>query len=247
MIKGNPLYPAKSVTEAMSLNEDIIELLKKEGCGMVGFADLRGLPKEARQNFDFGIAILLPLSKDAMYENKNGSPQRYYDEYLEINRRLPELASMAADLLVKKGYKALPMPQSAVVSDEDFRTVLPHKTVATLAGMGWIGKCATLVTEEYGSAVRIVVVLTNAPLECGTPVTRSRCGSGCMICTDVCPGKAVRGVLWEAGVDRSVLYDPLSCRPAARARAKELLGIEETLCAQCISNCPFTKRGLGYK
>ena len=45
-----------------------------------------------------------------------------------------------------------------------FRTVMPHKTVAVHAGLGWIGKSALFVTEKYGSAVRLTSVLTDAPL-----------------------------------------------------------------------------------
>ena len=231
----------------MSLNHEIIALLKREGCGIVGFADLRGLSKEARQNFDHGIVIALSYSKEAMRDNKNGSMQRYYDEWKPMVGRLNALVELTADFLIGKGYKALPKAQSMVVSDGDLRTVLPHKTVATLAGIGWIGKCAMLVTNEVGSALRMAVVLTNAPLDCGTPVTKSMCGPGCTACIDACPGKAPLGGMWETGVDRDAFFGARACHAAARARAKASLGINETLCGLCVSSCPFTKRGLGYE
>lgn len=231
----------------MSLNEEIVALLKKEGCNIVGFADLRRISKEARQNFDYGILIALSYTKEAMQDNKNGLPQRYYSEFRSINKRLPELAMLTSDYLVSRGYKALPKVQSMVVQDEDYRTVLPHKTVATLAGIGWIGKCATLVTNEVGSALRLIVVLTNASLECGTPITKSMCDSDCTICADVCPGKAPLGGMWEIGVDRQMFFNAFACRSAARTHAKLSLGIDETVCGLCISNCPFTKYGLGYE
>jgi len=231
----------------MSLNNEIIALLNREGCHIAGFADLRGLSKEARQNFDYGILIALSYTKEAMRDNKNGSPKRYFSEFTPINKRLPELAILIANFLIEKGYKALPKVQTMVVQDEDYRTALPHKTVATLAGISWIGKCATLVTHDVGSALRLTVVLTNAPLDCGTPVTESLCDPDCAICADVCPGKAPLGGFWKHGVDRDVFFNAHACRPAARAHAKKLLDIDETLCGLCISNCPFTKRGLGYE
>lgn len=231
----------------MYLNDEIIELLKEEGCSIVGFADLRCLSKEARQNFDRGILIALSYTKEAMWNNKAGLPRLYYEEFTAINRRLPQLATLTAQYLVGKGYKALAKVQSTVVQDEDYRTVLPHKTVATLAGVGWIGKCATLVTREVGSALRLTVVLIDAPLECGTPITKSLCAPGCTACVDACPGKAPLGGLWEVGVDRDAFFNAHACHPAARAHAKAALNIEETLCGLCISNCPFTQRGLGYE
>ena len=231
----------------MSLNDEIIAMLKQEDCTIIGFADLRCISKEARQNFDTGILIALSYTKEAMQDNKAGFPQKYYFEYMSINKRLLELATLTERLLVEKGYKALPKAQTMVVHDEDYRTVLPHKTVATLAGIGWIGKCATLVTNEVGSALRLIVVLTNAPLDCGMPVTRSKCNPTCTICADTCPGKAPLGGLWEENIDRDNFFNAHACHAAGHARAKELLGVEETICGLCISHCLFTKKGLQYE
>ena len=154
---------------------------------------------------------------------------------------------MTADLLMGMGYKAFAKIPQSVVQDCDYRTVLPHKTVATLAGIGWIGKCAALVTDKVGSALRVSVVLTDAPLDCGTPITISKCDPNCGVCVGACPGKAPQGGLWEAGIDREIIFNAHNCRTAARARAKALLDVEETLCGLCLSNCPFTKRALGYE
>jgi len=237
-------YPA---AETMSLNNEITILSKREGVNIIGFADLRCLSKEVRQNFDFGIVFALSYTKEAMSENKGGSPQRYHAELRSINKRLPELAAMIADLLIGRGYKACIRVSSTVVADEDHRTNLPHKTVGTLAGIGWIGKCALFVTEEVGSALRLGVVLTNAELECGTPVTKSRCGTDCACCADACPGKAVLGGSWMTGTDRDEFFNARACYSAGHARARATLGIDETVCGLCISSCPFTKRGLGYE
>lgn len=228
----------------MGLSDEIRNELYSMGASLIGFADLTVLPKEIRENFDYGIVIGLAYSKKAMQDNMNGDPQQYWSEWNAISKKLPQLATHTAYFLINKKYKALAKVLTMVVQDSDYRTVLPHKTVATLAGVGFIGKCAALVTKEFGSAVRIIVVLTNAPVECGVPVTRSLCDPKCNLCRNVCPGNAVKGLIWEAGTDRNDLLDPYACRRAARQRAKEKVGIEETLCALCISNCPWTKKAL---
>ncbi len=230
----------------MGLSDEIRNELFSLGASIVGFADLTDLPKNIRENFDYGIVIGLAYSRKAMQDNMNGDARQYWSEFAPINKRLPQLAIHTANKLIEKEYKALAKAQTMIVQDTDYRTVLPHKTVATLAGVGFIGKCATLVTKEFGSALRIIVVLTNAHLECGVPISKSLCDPECNICVNVCPGKAVKGELWEAGVDRSVFFDAHACRPAARSHAKENLGIEETLCALCISNCPWTRSALNY-
>ena len=231
----------------MSLSNELREYLNELGCDTVGFADLRCLPDEARQNFDYGILIALPFSKQAMQENMNGLPQKYDEEHEPMNRRFKELKKLTADFLISRGYDAVTDTPASVINNENLRALLSQKTVATLSGIGWIGKNAMLITSKFGSAVRLTVVLTNAPLECGTPVTKSMCDPNCTICADICPGKAPLGGLWEVGVDRDMFFDAHACHKAARKRAKETLNIEQTMCGLCISNCPFTKKGLGYQ
>jgi len=224
-------------------------LLNQEGCNIFGFADLRQLPRETRHDYDYGIIIGAPYTKEAMEENKNRQPQRYYDEMQAINNRLTHLANLTADFLSEQGYRAYAKTKAAVSQEETnfhFNTILPYKTVATLAGIGWIGKTALLVTKEVGSALRLAAVLTNAPLECGIPIIKSKCPPNCMICVNICPGKAAKSKLWEAGMEREEFFDPDACYAAARASANVLLGKDETICGQCISHCPITMAGLGY-
>ena len=232
----------------MSLNNEIIELLSRKGCDIVGFADLRGLSNEAHQGYSCGILMALSFTKEAMQENKNGFPQRYSDEHDPMTRRLRELKKLVADFITSKGYDVLVNTPASVVDDEKLRSRLPQKTLATLAGIGWIGKCALLVTNEVGSALRLTAVLTNAPLDCGTPIMKSKCDPNCTVCVDICPGKAPRGNLWEIGIDRDNFFNAHACQTAAISRAKELLNYDiDARCGLCISNCPYTKRGLGYE
>jgi len=230
----------------LSLSEEIRSELVSLGASIVGFADLTVLPKNIRENFDYGIVIGLAFSPKAMQDNMNGDARQYWSEYTPVNEKLRQLALHTADMLIEKNYKALAKVTTMIVRDEDYRTVLPHKTVATLAGVGFIGKCAALVTREFGSAVRIIVILTNAKLECGVPIKKPLCDPKCNICASVCPGKAIKGELWDTKTDRSVFYDAHACGSAVRRHAKEKLGIEGDICGLCISNCPWTRRALNY-
>jgi epoxyqueuosine reductase QueG len=230
----------------MFLNNEIIGLAKQENCDILGFADLRCLPNEARKNLDYGIIFALSFSKEALQENNNDLPKKYYDEHEPMNKSFKRLKNITSDFLIGKGYEAIINTPASIVNDETLRSLLPQKTVGTLSGIGWIGKNAMLITDEAGSAIRLTVVLTNAPLKCGTPITKSKCDPNCNICTDICPGKAPLGGLWEVGIDRNEFFNAHACRTTARARAKKLIGVETSICGLCISNCPFTKKGLGY-
>jgi len=230
----------------MTISRNIKNKLYDKGASLVGFADLRSLPANVRENFDFGIAILLAYTKEAMSDNLSGDMSRYHREWAGVNMKLAELGAFAAGLLTSAGYKAWGKTQPTVLQDQNMNTVLPHKTVGTLSGIGWIGKNAALVTREFGGAFRMVTVLTNAPLECGVPETESLCDPDCRICASVCPGQAVLGGQWRVGTPRGEFFDAFACKPAARARAKQLLDMDETLCALCISHCPWTRKALGY-
>jgi epoxyqueuosine reductase QueG len=227
----------------MTIGEYLKNRLLEKGASIVGFADLSGIPEDARDGFPFGIAIGAALDPVVVSGIGDGPTLQYYHEYNRLNALLNELGEYAESLLKQNGYAALAKTQKVVVTDESTkRTKLPHKTVATRAGLGWIGKCALLVTEEYGSALRISSVLTNAGLEAGTPVESSRCGE-CSVCRDCCPGGAVSGKRWEAGMDRDEFFKAFDCRRAALERSGKI-GLTETICGLCIYKCPWTQRYL---
>jgi len=228
------------------MNDVVLDRLTALNIEIVGFADLTSLPPLERENFPFGVVIGIPYSRESMIENIQGNPRMSYDEYNANNQRMADVGIALAGELAALGYKASAKPQYSIMFGSDFRSVLPYKTVARLAGLGWIGRCALLVTEEYGSALRLSMVLTDAPLHCGQPVTTSRCEGSCTTCRDVCPGHAPSGKLWEEGMDRDDFYDAAACNQAAHNRALSLMGIDHSICALCMSHCPFTRSALRY-
>lgn len=216
--------------------------LVSEGAALVGFADLRGLPEEVRQALPFGIAIAVTLYPEIIAGIGSGPTRDYHTEYQRANSLLAHLAAMTSDRLKESGFEAAfarPTVGSTEL-DENLSTPLPHKTVATRAGLGWVGKCALLITPQYGSAVRLTSVLTDAPFDPAEAVDASRCGN-CRACVDACPAKAPTGESWMAGLPRDRFFDAGRCRTMARHLAGSS-GIDETICGICIAACPFTGR-----
>lgn len=220
------------------LEEDLQKLLYGMGASLVGFADLSPM---AWDGLDRGVSVAAAIPAEVIRSIKEGPTREYSDAYHSLNDLLDRLVTAGADYLNKQGFRALAQTTDAVEETEDYRTKLPHKTVATRAGLGWIGKSALLVTERYGPAVRLSSLLTDAPLTCSEPIIESRCGT-CMACTDACPGRAVSGKLWEPDRDRDEFFHPLDCRRAARRLAAEKIHEEITLCGKCIYACPYAKR-----
>lgn len=217
--------------------------LKEKGASLVGFADLSQLPVEQRSGMNYGISMAVALDPEIVKGIQSAPTPEYYEEYKRVNKKLDGLVEYAGQLLHEHGYQAVLKTTTEVVIDPNSHSsVLPHKTVATRAGIGWIGKCALLVTEEFGSAIRISTVLTNAPLHTGSPINESRCGA-CDLCKQACPGDAPLGVNWDVSKTRDEFFNAHQCRKTAREKAAQI-GIEATICGKCIAVCPWTNRYL---
>lgn len=224
-----------------AMNHQIKEELLRLGADITGFGDLCGLPDEVRGGMPVGVSIAVVYPREVIRGIADSPTQAYADWYKTLNEKLDRAVCRGAQLLRDMGYQATAQTRSHVGNGEKAdNTILPHKTVATRAGIGWIGKSALLVTEQYGSAIRLSSILTDAPLQTAVPADRSRCGS-CTACTAACPAKAISGRLWEIGMQRDELLDPAACRKTARERARQSINAEITICGKCIEICPYTR------
>jgi len=229
------------MVRTMNLNERIRTMLKEQGGDLVGFADVSDLPVDMTGGLPAAVSIAVRLDPSVVSEISLGPTQRYYREYGRVNELLGKLCRQIADLLTTCGRQAEAI--EATTEKFDTRTLtmpIQHKTIATRAGLGWIGKSALLITEEYGPAVRLGSVLTDAEFETGEPVGTSLCG-GCHRCVDRCPAGAIAGPNWSVGAPRESIYDAFTCRDTAKNLSKHQ-GIDSTICGICINACPWTQK-----
>ena len=152
------------------------------GADLVGIADAGPLKALALNPIDLldgyecavSIAIRLPT---AIFDTISKRPTPIYSAtYQTVNRMLDELALHTALSLEKDGFRSLPIPASQVLDRKEWSGAISHKAVARMAGLGWQGKNLLLITPQYGSKVRLVTVLTNAPLIVDAPI-KNRCGN----------------------------------------------------------------------
>ena len=224
------------------ISRRIKEELSRFGADIVGFGNLDELPEDVREGLPTGISVAVVYPKKVILSIAELPTQEYREWYDKLNERLDSIVEHGAELLRGKGFRAVALTREYVGNGESKdNTTLPHKTVATRAGIGWIGKCALLVTEEYGSAIRLSSILTDAPLDTAQPINKSQCGE-CMVCTDACPGYAVSGKMWEVDIYRDEFFDPVKCRKTARERARLGFNGDITICGKCIEICPYTRR-----
>jgi len=216
--------------------------LTKYGADLIGIGDLYLIPNETRQNMPYGVSVAVAYEHDIIKGISEIPTKEYYEAFKNLNNKLDMIVSKGAEYLQNLGYEAYPQTTSIVALNKtDYSTLLPHKTVATRAGLGWIGKSALLITKKYGGAIRISAILTNAPLNPDMPIDQSECGD-CMICKSACPAGAISGCNWNIHTIRNELYDAIKCRITARQRVYEAFGIEVIQCGKCINVCPYTQR-----
>ena len=220
----------------MENNHWVEEILKDRNLALIGFADISGIDAEIRYGYQYGICIAIALK---VFPSTTSEPSKdYYDEYKAVSARLREASDFLADKIKECGFNAYSLAHEK--QNEAYRTQLPFKTLATRAGLGWIGKSAALITKEYGNAIRLNGVLTDLPIKVGTPVNESLCGE-CDKCVKHCPGHAITGNTWRLHIDRDILLDAVSCKKAVIERGK-VFNVSDGTCGICISVCPWTKQ-----
>lgn len=247
-------------TGSTNLLEELESVLTGSGAALVGVADLRdiasasaGQTQRSSSNhanerapedplfYPVGISVAVPVPAEIVAGIREAPTVAYAQAYRDLNAQLDAIVLAGERFLTSHGYRAFALTKARAGKTKinRYETLLPHKTVACLAGLGWIGKSCLLVTPEYGPAVRISTLLTDAPLHCAKPMLEPRCGA-CVQCAKACPAHAIKGMLWRAGSSRDDRLDLKACVAHMEQVSR---GLEQDLiCGACIAACPYTQR-----
>lgn len=218
-------------------------LLRDLGASLIGVADLSPEGLSPFPHLKTAVVWGLALDPAIVRTLIAGPSSAYGREYVAVNERLAAQEDHLVAYLEEHGYRAAGISPSTGDFDRDTLSAeFPHKTAATRAGLGWVGKCALLVTREYGSAIRFASVLTDAPLVPDTPVERSYCGT-CEECRTACPVAAPSGRRWEPEIERDAFWNSRACYVQCQ-KAVDDLGLVHPMCGICIAACPWTRRYL---
>ena len=227
----------------MALSLELKKYLLENGAKEVGYAEITDFT--TKPGLNSGVVFYLTYPKEIIKNMANAPTPEYLEELISINTRLDDLGMKCEEFLIDEGYEAYAQTKKRLGTDfGEFNSFeLPHKTIATRAGLGWIGKSALFTTLKYGSALRLSSVLTDAPLDYGKPILKSKCGK-CELCKDACPGGAISGIAWNYKLKRNDFYDDKKCEKYALIASEENLGRPDTVCGKCIYACPHTQKYL---
>lgn len=209
-----------------------------------GFADLTGLIDEKFGESSYAISIGKRLDPKIVGKVVNGPTLEYYSHYREMNEDLSRISKLISDSLNQAGIPTLNISPSVTTAEldtiynETLRTDFSHKMAATRAGLGWIGKTALFISNQFGPRLRLVTILSSHPLPLThQPITTSRCRT-CTICVDACPAGAANGISWDTTVDRDRFFDARKCRNQCTAFGK-LFNQDIRICGICVAVCPI--------
>ncbi|MDR2919642.1 MAG: 4Fe-4S dicluster domain-containing protein [Tannerella sp.] len=221
------------------LNDIIICELQEHNIEFIHFVDISKLKQT--QNRGFSSAILFGVKCSPEYLKRVSENSNYVAEMVERNyfdddehycheMRMYDISDILSAFIEKQGYGAFSLSDANQIAENNFdgvygKTLLPLKTLAVYAGLGWIGKNNLLINKEYGCCQTWGGVLTNAPLHTVLNVPFDvRCHS-CRICLDICQPNALKGKVWESGISREEIINVDKC----------------TTCLKCMVHCPWTQ------
>jgi epoxyqueuosine reductase len=225
----------KYLSEVHTRTEKLRNELLEAGAYLVGFADLSYLDSKVTKGYSYGICFSLQYDSNAVDMLPNDEP--FLKMSAELRKKASKIYEIIATYLDDLGYHYTRI-SSSVEADElpDLSEELPQKTIATLAGLGWIGKSTLLVSADHGPRIRLGVMLTDAPFKTDSPVVKSNCND-CNACVNVCPVGAITGLNWSQGHKRVELLDVRLCNNYLLQGLKTIG--RKHICGLCLKACPI--------
>lgn len=211
-----------------NLTKKLIEYSKKIGIDIIGFAD----PKL----FDRFSEEFQPHAYLKEVETVIIIGIHLYDIMLDVWSRNEEIGKSIqfADTVLKNYCNSI--SRFLFKHDYEYKIIqynpgLYLKDSAALAGIGPIGRNNLLITEKFGSQVRLRAIVTTAPLELGIPIYESEYCKECRMCIDACPANAFPNEIYIKDI----------CLEYNHANWKKLSEYTRLWCNECIESCPVGK------
>lgn len=231
----------------MNLTTVLRAFAREHGADLVGVADLTpfkaakfSLPADLLDPYAHAISVAMRLDNEIIDRIIDHPTLEYAEHYRRINSALDELTLGLVDWILGHEYQALPVPASRITDEKNLLGNISHKAIARMAGIGWQGKSLLIINPEFGPRIRLATVLTDMPLEPGTPL-KNRCGK-CTECAKACPSFAIKNVSTEdhySGREEALHF--VNCA-GKTLQFSAMPGIGARICGVCVMACPFGKK-----
>jgi epoxyqueuosine reductase len=166
-------------------------------------------------------------------EDGTCAPTDYHDELLGRLRRIE------AELLARAGCETRCYVDTGP---------LVERSMAVLAGVGWIGKNTCVLNQRLGSWLLLGVIITSLPVadEGAVLLGTDRCGS-CTRCIDACPTGALLGTKEVGGpremdASRCIAYLTIEKKGSIDEGLRDGMGRQVFGCDICQDVCPWNRK-----
>lgn len=224
----------------MNINaiKQISELISNMGGSFSGFSNIRDYLPQHLQKYPYAITFGIRLSDAIIDEIADKPTFTYFNHYRSVNALIDQISLRVVLALAQNGSKgySIAASQSIPTATVPFSGVIPHKTGAVHAGLGWIGKNGLFIHKDYGPRVRLGTVLTDFELPCEAVPMQSRC-SACNKCVQACPAMALTGNEWTMGAERDHIVDAKACSEYMNQKFKNIG--RGSVCGICVKVCRF--------
>ncbi|MBW1870255.1 MAG: epoxyqueuosine reductase [Deltaproteobacteria bacterium] len=189
----------------------------EQGADIVGIGSAEAMNTEARKLqrpeenlpgaktvLSFGIRMLNSIFKSPNIRISRSS-------YVYLHRSLDDIAWKIGGFLEEEGFDAVPIASDVPVEMMERGGLLAdisHRHAAVQAGLGRVGLSGHFLSPRFGSRVRLVSVITTAPLIVDEPLKNEVClGEKCRKCIESCPARAISEDGFEAKKCLSVMHE----------------------------------------
>lgn len=219
---------------------EIESLCEANGTCFVGYSNVEYALSSYLKKYPFAISFGIRLS-DAVVDEIDFEPTfTYYKHYRSLNFLIDQITLYLVILLQKHGFSTYPIAasQSIPTSKIPHSGTFSHKLGAILSGMGWLGKSGLFIHKEYGPRVRLGTVLTDCKICTENKILESKCGK-CNLCKEICPSKAIKGILCNYNTPRDEIIDVNACSQYMFKKLKHIG--RGSVCGICMKVCPQYK------
>ena len=213
------------------------ELAISLGADIVGFCKIDKTPIKSLPSHVYAVSVGVKLS-DAVLKTIDGAPTfAYFQHYRTANALLDQITFRLSREIEKQGYSALPVAASqSQGKNNPYYGLVPHKTMAVLSGLGFVGKSGLFLSKDFGSKVRLGTVITDMPLSSELPIIENGCGN-CTLCQKACPAGAIYGEFPTTDGERN--FDAEKCSKYMKEHFQDIG--RGSVCGVCINVCPKNK------
>ncbi len=164
--------------------------------GVVQVADLQEHATEIENILPGARTVLVVAASHSLSALRSSNNQVAQFDTIYAYGEAARAAQKATRFLESEGFASVAVPAFIPIGMEEpkkgMRGEICWRRAGVRAGLGSYGENGLLVTKQYGAAVRLCGLVTEASLKADLPLNKDTCDH-CMRCVEACPSQALSG------------------------------------------------------